>query len=89
METGPLAHLPSGWFNANAAWLVLAAIAFNFTRGAGTLASLVHTHAMTATIRRQRINVLARPGRSAQRFICAERLAVLGHRLAGPLHSAP
>jgi hypothetical protein len=29
LKNGPLAHLPSGRFNANGAWLVLAAIAFN------------------------------------------------------------
>ena len=35
---GPLAHLPSGHFPANAAWLTLAAITANLTRAAGTLA---------------------------------------------------
>ena len=35
---GPLAHLPSGKFNANAAWLAVAAIASNLVRAAGTLA---------------------------------------------------
>ena len=39
LKNGPLAHLPSGQFTANAAWLVLAAIAFNLTRAAGALAS--------------------------------------------------
>ena len=33
-----LAHLPSGSFNANAAWAVLWAIAHNLTRAAGVLA---------------------------------------------------
>ena len=32
-------HLPSGRFGANSAWLVVATIAFNLTRAAGTLAS--------------------------------------------------
>ena len=36
---GPLAHLPSGSFTANAAWLTLAAISHNLLRAAGTLAS--------------------------------------------------
>ena len=31
LNNGPLAHLPSGSFSANGAWLVLAAIAFNLT----------------------------------------------------------
>jgi hypothetical protein len=68
LKNGPLAHLPSGRFNANGAWLVLAAAAFNLTRAAGALASLFHARATTATIRRQLINVPARPARSARRI---------------------
>jgi len=67
LKNGPLAHLPSGKFNANGAWLVLAAMAFNLTRAAGTLASPFHAKASTATIRRQLINIPARPVRSARR----------------------
>ena len=67
LKNGPLAHLPSGRFAANGAWLVLAAVAFNLTRAAGALASLFHAKATTATIRRQLINVPARPVRSARR----------------------
>jgi hypothetical protein len=43
LKNGPLAHLPSGKFNANGAWLVLAAMAFNLTRAAGALASLARS----------------------------------------------
>jgi Transposase DDE domain group 1 len=68
LKNGPLAHLPSGRFNANGAWLVLAAMAFNLTRAAGALASLFHARATTATIRQQLINVPARPVRSARRI---------------------
>ena len=68
LKGGPLAHLPSGKFNANGAWLVLAAMAFNLTRAAGALASRFHAKATTATIRRQLINVPARPVRSARRI---------------------
>jgi hypothetical protein len=68
LKNGPLAHLPSGRFNANGAWLVLASMAFNLTRAAGTLASRFHAKATTATIRRQLINVPARPVRSARRI---------------------
>lgn len=68
LKAGPLAHLPSGRFAANSAWLVLAAIAFNLTRAAGTLASLFHAKASTATIRRQLIHVPARLTRSARRL---------------------
>ena len=35
---GPLAHLPSGRFGANAAWALCAAITHNLLRAAGTLA---------------------------------------------------
>ena len=37
LKNSALAHLPSGMFTANAAWLVLAVIAFNLTRAAATL----------------------------------------------------
>ncbi|HSS56306.1 MAG TPA: IS1380 family transposase [Gaiellales bacterium] len=67
LKNGPLAHLPSGRFNANGAWLALAAIAFNLTRAAGALASLSHAKATTATIRAQLINIPARAVRSARR----------------------
>jgi len=51
LKDGPLAHLPSGVFTANAAWLVLATIAFNLTRAAGSLASRFHAHPRLATLR--------------------------------------
>jgi hypothetical protein len=69
LKAGPLAHLPSGKFTANAAWLALAAIAFNLTRAAGALASTVHARATTATVRAQLINVSARLARSARRLV--------------------
>jgi Transposase DDE domain group 1 len=67
LKNGPLAHLPSGKFAANSAWLVLAAMAFNLTRAAGSLASLFHATATTATLRAQLINVAARVATSARR----------------------
>jgi hypothetical protein len=42
---GPLAHLPSASFPANAAWLALAAISHNLLRAAGSLASLAYAKA--------------------------------------------
>jgi Transposase DDE domain group 1 len=68
LKSGALAHLPSGSFAANSAWLVLAAIAFNLTRAAGALASVFHAKATTATIRRQLIAVPGRLARSARRL---------------------
>jgi len=68
LKSGALAHLPSGSFAANSAWLVLAAIAFNLTRAAGTLASGFHARATGATIRRHLIAVPARLASSARRL---------------------
>lgn len=67
LKNGPLAHLPSGHFAANSAWLVLAAMAFNLTRAIGALASSFHAKATTGTVRRQLISVAARVTRSARR----------------------
>jgi len=68
LKQGPLAHLPSGSFQANAAWLVMAAMAFNLTRAAGCLASAFHARATTGTIRAQLINVPARLAHSARKL---------------------
>jgi len=68
LKNGPLAHLPSGQFAANSAWLVCSAMAFNLTRAAGTLASAFHAKATTGTIRAQLINVPARLAKSARRM---------------------
>jgi len=63
---GPLAHLPSADFQANAAWLQLAVTAHAFTRALGTLASTQHAKARGATIRHELIHVAARPARSGR-----------------------
>ena len=68
LKNGPLAHLPSGKFAANSAWLVCAAMAFNLTRAAGALASAFHAKATTGTIRAQLINIPGRLARSARRL---------------------
>ena len=66
---GPLAHLPSGRFPANAAWLTCAGIAHNLLRAAGTLASRQHAKARGTTIRRQLVNVPARLARRARKLV--------------------
>jgi len=48
---------------------VLAAMAFNLTRAAGSLASVFHAKATTVTIRTQLINVPTRLARSARRLL--------------------
>jgi len=67
LKHSALAHLPSGKFAANAAWLVLAVIAFNLTRAAATLTGPTLAKATTATIRRKLITVPARVAFSARR----------------------
>jgi hypothetical protein len=68
LKAGPLAHIPSGVFAANCAWLTCAALAFNLTRAAGALASPFHARARAATIRRTLITVPARIARRAHRL---------------------
>ena len=63
VTSGPLAHMPSGVFAANAAWLTAAAMAHNLLRAAGALASLPCAKARAATIRRDLIAVAARTAR--------------------------
>ena len=63
VTSGPLAHMPSGVFAANAAWLAIAAMAHNLLRAAGALASLPFARARAATIRRDLIAVAARAAR--------------------------
>jgi hypothetical protein len=68
LKSSALAHLPSGRFNANAAWLVLAVIAFNLTRAAASITGPALARATTATIRRKLIIVPARIASSARRL---------------------
>ena len=69
LKHGPLAHLPSGRFPANAAWLTLAAVAHNLLRGLAVLASDWHALARTTTLRQQLINLPARIATTARRLI--------------------
>jgi len=68
LKNSALAHLPSGRFTANAAWLVLAVMAFNLTRAAATLTGPGLAKATTGTIRRRLIDVPARIATSARRL---------------------
>ncbi|GAB3001273.1 IS1380 family transposase [Amycolatopsis acidiphila] len=64
---GPLAHLPSGRFGANSAWVLCAAIAHNLLRACGVLAGDRHGHARGATLRRRIVTVPARFARPQRR----------------------
>jgi hypothetical protein len=68
LKNAALAHLPSGKFTANGAWLVCAVMAFNLTRAAGAIAGGPLARATTATIRRTLIAVPARAASSARRL---------------------
>lgn len=78
MKNGPLAHLPSGRFTADAAWLVCAAISHNLTRAAGALAGGRHTRARAATLRARLITIPGCVAHSAHRQTLAptSRLAL-------------
>ncbi len=69
LAAGPLAHLPSGVFTANAAWLTLAATAHNLLHAAGTLASTFHARARGATLRTHLVNIPARLARHGRGHI--------------------
>jgi hypothetical protein len=66
LKNSALAHLPSGMFNANAAWVVCVAIAFNLTRTVGVAAGGRFTQATTATIRNRITNPPARIARATR-----------------------
>jgi Transposase DDE domain group 1 len=68
LKEGPWAHMPSGRFGANAAWLALGAIAHNLARWSARLGKITETGGPVAlaTLRRRYISVpghLARSGR--------------------------
>jgi hypothetical protein len=69
LKDSALAHLPSGNFTANAAWLVLATIAFNLSRAIGTLTGTDLRKARTGTIRRKLIHIPARLSTSARKTV--------------------
>ncbi|MDR2566461.1 MAG: IS1380 family transposase [Bifidobacteriaceae bacterium] len=69
LKASAMAHMPSGVFTANAAWLVLATIAHNLLRAAATLTGDPKLgKATTPTIRRELVHVPGRLARSGRRF---------------------
>jgi hypothetical protein len=69
LKDSALAHLPSGHFHANSAWLACAMLAHNLTRAAGALAGAIHARARTGTLRARLIHTPARLARSAGRLV--------------------
>jgi hypothetical protein len=94
---GPLAHMPSGRFGANSAWILCAAIAHNLLRGAATLAGQQHAVARGATLRRKIVNIPARLARPQRRPILhlpshwpwANAWLQLWRNIIGHLHPQP
>lgn len=67
LKDGPLAHLPSGSYAANAAWVSCAVIAFNIARAAAVAAAM--RTARWATLRTRLINVPARIATTGRRLV--------------------
>jgi hypothetical protein len=67
LKDGPLAHLPSGKYAANAAWVACAAIAFNIARAAAVAARM--RTARWATLRKRIINIPARTAATGRRLV--------------------
>ena len=67
LKDGPLAHLPSGKYAANAAWVACAVIAFNIARATAVAASMCT--ARWATVRTRLINIPARIAATGRRLV--------------------
>jgi hypothetical protein len=68
LKSAGLAHLPSGKFPANAAWLALATLAHNLGRAIGILTGGPMTRATAATLRHRLFTLPGRLVRSARRL---------------------
>lgn len=68
LKDSALAHMPSGKFSANSAWLHAAVIAYNLSRAAGILAAGRFTRAKIRTLRKELILVPARIASSARKI---------------------
>jgi hypothetical protein len=94
---GPLAHMPSGHFGANSAWVLCAAIAHNLLRAAAKLAGTQHAAARGATLRRKIVNIPARLARPQRKPILhlpshwpwADAWLALWRNTIGYLHRQP
>jgi hypothetical protein len=69
LKDNALAHLPSGKYAANAAWLAHAVMAFNLARAAGVAAGNRHARARWTTLRTQLLNIPARLATTGRRHV--------------------
>lgn len=67
LKNGPLAHLPSGVYTANAVWAAIAVIGFNLARAASVAAGMATIR--WATLRTRIIGVPARIARTGRRLM--------------------
>jgi hypothetical protein len=67
LKDGPLAHLPSGKYAANAAWVACTVIAFNIARATAVAASMRTVR--WATLRTRIINIPARIATTGRRLV--------------------
>lgn len=67
LKAGPLAHLPSGSYAANAAWAACAVIAFNLARAAAVAADLATIR--WASLRTKIINIAGRIAATGRRLV--------------------
>ena len=69
LKAGPLAHMPSGVFNANAAWLAITAMAHNLMRATATIIGGAMARVRALTLRTRIITIPARIAHRARKLI--------------------
>ena len=69
LKAGPLAHMPSGVFQANAAWLAITAMSHNLMRATATVIGGAMARVRALTLRNRIINIPARIAHRARRLI--------------------
>jgi hypothetical protein len=69
LKNGALAHMPSGVFNANAAWVTIAAITHNLLRAAAGLIGGRISKVRAQTLRTRIIGIPARIAHRARKLI--------------------
>ena len=97
LKNGALAHMPSGVFNANAAWLGAAAITHNLLRAAAGLSGGRVSKVRAQTLRTRIIGVPARIAHRARKLVLhlpdawpwAKEISRLWQAVLGPPRTAP
>lgn len=69
LKNGPLAHMPSGVFQANAAWLAITSMAHNLMRATATIIGGAMARARALTLRTRIITIPARIAHRARKLI--------------------